>query len=169
MSEAESASYKYSTVVVNCLHPTIIAKVKSKYDISFPISQTSGAAPKYNSLKAFSTAFNSAMDTCEYTVNVNKWFRGLSGSLYQINNINVTLKVQWDSYDINNFDYSASSSSTTPSLLAEYDPSKIVPEKQLDNTYKFKNQSGAYVDLPYTYKLPANYDRSRVSTCKILV
>lgn len=169
VSEAESASYKYSTVVVNCLHPTIIAKVKSKYDISFPISQTSGAAPKYNSLKAFSTAFNSAMDTCEYTVNVNKWFRGLSGSLYQINNINVTLKVQWDSYDINNFDYSASSSSTTPSLLAEYDPSKIVPEKQLDNTFKFKNESGAYVDLPYTYKLPVNYDRSRVSTCKILV
>ena len=169
VSEAESASYKYSTVLINCLHPTIIAKVKSKYDISFPISQTTGATPKYNSLKAFSTAFNSAINTCEYTVNVNKWFRGLSGSLYQMNNINVTLKAQWDSYDINNFDYLASSSSMTPSLIAEYDPSKIVPEKQLDNTYKFKNESGAYVDLPYTYKLPINYDRNRVSTCKILV
>jgi hypothetical protein len=169
VSEAESASYNYSTVVINCLHPTIISKVKSKYDTSFPISQTSGGTPKYNSLKAFSTSFNSAMNTCEYTVNVNKWFRGLSGSLYQMNNINVTLKAQWDSYDINNFDYLTTSPNTTPSLLVEYDPSKIIPEKQVDNTYKFKNEGGTYVDLPYTYKLPLNYDRNRVSTCKILV
>jgi hypothetical protein len=86
-----------------------------------------------------------------------------------MNNINVTLKAQWDSYDINNFDYLSTSPNTTPSLLVEYDPSKIIPEKQLDNTYKFKNEGGTYVDLPYTYKLPLNYDRNRVSTCKILV
>jgi hypothetical protein len=169
VSEAESASYRYRALPLDCLHPTIISKVKSKYDTSFPISQTSGATPKYNSLKAFSTSFNPAMNTCEYTVNVNKWLRGLSGSLYQMNNINVTLKAQWDSYDINNFDYLSTSPNTTPSLLVEYDSAKIVPEKQLDNTYKFKNEGGTYIDLPYTYKLPLNYDRNRVSTCKILV
>lgn len=154
--------YSFSGKPIDCANPAIMNAVQNKYNESFTLAGTT----KYNSLTAFSTAFNPKSDTCEYTVLTTRWFKSMAGSYYTLPNINVSVQAQWDSYNRRTGMNYTDSSMTRPSILREYDPVKITFRRDSSGIYQSYDALNNLVNLPYTFKLPVAYNTSRVSSIK---
>ena len=128
-----SAQLDFKGKPVNCADINILNAVKNRYNAIMEYTPIQ-SPPKYNILQSISTAFNPQADTCEYTATVGHWFKSLSGSLYMLRNINVTLTAQWETYDARTgLDYS----NPVPELLIETDPAKTTSKIQSDGSYIF--------------------------------
>jgi hypothetical protein len=159
---ADSNLYSFTGKQVDCARPEIMNAIRQKYNTTIRYPGTT----KYNTLTAFSTAFNPLADTCEYTVLTTRWFKSMAGSYYTLPNQSVSIQAQWESYNPRTGIIYTDSSMTTPSILREYDPAVIKFRQDSNGSYQSYDALNNPVVLPYTYKLPVSYNTLRVSSIR---